>query len=123
MFEKASRLKLRFDTEKGNISAEDLWDVNVKSLNGTFKTYNKELKEDEEESLLETKTAADTELALKVEILRHVVTTKLEEAETRKTAASRLEEKKKLIAILDRKQESDLEGLSAKKIKDMIAAL
>ena len=35
MFEKASRLKLRFSTSIGMLSAEDLWDLPLSSRNGT----------------------------------------------------------------------------------------
>ena len=41
MFEKASRLKLRFKTQNGIIAVDDLWDLTLDSLNTLAKALNK----------------------------------------------------------------------------------
>ncbi|WP_243033922.1 hypothetical protein [Clostridium sp. AF50-3] len=54
----AARCKYRFPY-RGNISVEDLWDLPVKALDGIFKTLNAEVKQSQEESLLENKSPED----------------------------------------------------------------
>ncbi len=44
MFEKASRLKLRIATAMGQLTVEDLWDLNLATLNAIAKGLNKQLK-------------------------------------------------------------------------------
>jgi len=55
MFEKAARLKLRFNF-KGILSVEDLWDLSLESLDLIYKNLSAEAKKSKEVSLLEIKT-------------------------------------------------------------------
>jgi len=122
MFEKASRMKLRFPF-KGSCSVEDLWDMSVEELDSVFKTLNAKLKATQEESLLGAKTVEDDVLSMQVAIVRRVVEVKLAEAAERKDAKTKRDEKQKLLAILAHKKDAELEGKSAAEIEAMIAAL
>ena len=56
MFEKATRLKLRFETVRGYVTTEDLWDIPLSAVNGfcldtIAKNLNKKLKELEKADL------------------------------------------------------------------------
>lgn len=123
MFEYAARHKLRFSF-KGMISAEDLWDLNVNQLDIIFKNLNAERKQaDNEESLLISKTPVDKELETKIAIVRHIVATKLKEAESCRKAKETRERKQHLMAILADKQEAELHSKSADEIMKMIEEL
>lgn len=122
LFEIATRGKLRFPYN-GVVSVEDLWQLPLTKLDGIYKTLNAEAKQTKEESLLETKTAKDEELEVKIEIIKHIVKTKQDEAKALKDAASKKEEKQKLLNILDRKENEALEALSPEEIKKRIAEL
>lgn len=121
-FEVAVRNKMRFPF-KGLVSVEDLWDLSVENLDSVFKTLNSHLKTVKEESLLNTKTKADKELDIKIEIVKYIVGIKLAEKEAHLNAKTKREEKQKLFEVLSRKENEELESKSTDEIKAMIEAL
>lgn len=122
MFETAIRNKYRFPY-KGNASVEDLWDLTPKDLDGVFKTLNSQVKVNQEESLLTTKSAVDIELATKIEIVKYIVEMKLIEADKAKQAKENKEKKQKLMALIADKQDAELAGKSVAELQAMLAAL
>jgi hypothetical protein len=122
LFELATRMRLRFP-HNGIVDVEGLWQLPVTKLDAIYKVLNSEAKQTKEESLLDTKTAKDEELELKIEIVKHIVKTKQDEAKTLKNAAAKKEEKEKLLSVLDRKENEALESLSAEELKKRIAEL
>jgi hypothetical protein len=122
MFEKALRNKLRFNY-KGSLSTEDLWDLSVEELDSIFKGLNQKAKIAKEESLLEVRSKDDDELALSIEIIKHIVEVKVQEAEVKKNAKAKKLQKEKLLSILASKQESDLQGKSTEELQKMIDEL
>lgn len=123
MFEKASRMKLRFQTAKGWLTVEDLWDLSLANLNMLAKAFNKQIKAAEEEDFLKEAAQPAVEQKLAFEITLHVLTTKKAEQDAREAAADKSERKKKLLEILAKKQDASLEGLSEDDLKAQIAAL
>ena len=122
MFEVAIRNKMRFPF-KGMISVEDLWGCSVTNLDSIFKTLNSQLKEIKEESLLQIKTQQDQELDIKIAIIKYIVQVKLEEENLRLQAKDRKEKKQKLMEILSKKQDANLENMSEDEIKKMLNEL
>jgi frataxin-like iron-binding protein CyaY len=122
IYEKAIREKLRFDY-KGLLTVEDLWDLDVKELDKLFKVLNSQKKEISEESLLDTKTNEDNILDTKIEIIKHIVFNKQEEKKILKLRAENKEKKERLKEILAKKQDSELENLSAEELQEMLKEL
>ena len=122
MFEAATRCKFRFPF-KGAISVEDLWDLSVDNLDSIFKTLNAQAKKSSEESLLAKKSSADAVLDRKIEIIKHIVNVKLEEAAQREVAAEKREQRRKIDAVLASKREKELEGKSIEELEAMRAKL
>lgn len=122
-FEKATKVKLRFSTTRGQLSVEDLWDLNLESLDGIAKSVNKKLKEESEESFISTKTKSNTELELKLDILKHVISVKLAEKEAKAERAERNAKLSTLKGLLEQKQFDELGQKSSEDIKKMIAEL
>jgi hypothetical protein len=116
MFEKASRLKLRFDVQGGQASVEDLWDLPLTgkrvNLDNMAKELNKAIKDSEEESFVVKRSKANEELQLKFDIVKHVISTKLSERETIRQAGKRKLEVEKLDELIARKQDKQKEELT-----------
>jgi len=122
MFEKAAKLKLRF-AHKGLCSVEDLYDLSVEELDSIYKGINAKLKETKEESLLETKNAADEILELKINIVKHIVVTKLAEQQARENEALMAGKKQKLLGIIADKQDEELKGKSFDELNELVNSL
>lgn len=123
MFEKASKLKLRFETSKGLLSVEDLWDLSLVSLDAIAKAVNKKVKEQQEESFISEKTEKETIHNLQLEILKYVIKVKMEENAAKKQKVERQEKVAYLENLLLEKKNEELKGLSAEELQKQIAEL
>lgn len=122
MFEKAVRMKLRF-AYKGIASVEDLWDLSLTDLDNLFKMLNKEVKDSKEESLLNTKSEADTLAELKVEIVKYIVSVKLTEKQLKEDRRARADLKQTYLSIAAEKGKAELRNLSKEELLKMADAL
>jgi len=122
IFEVATRNMYRFPF-KGMSNVEDMWQISVKELDSVFKVLNSQLKEVQEESLLDVRTQQDQELDIKIQIIKYIVKVKQEEAEKQLQAKSLKEQKQKLMEIYASKKDEDLLKKSPEEIKAMIDAL
>lgn len=118
-FEFAVRNKVRFPF-KGMISVEDLWDLKVEDLDTVYKTLNKQKKQSDEESLLETKTNEDVVLDTQIAIVKYIFENKVAEINARKAEKERKEQKQKIMAILANKEEQELQGKSVDELRKML---
>lgn len=122
MFEKAIRMKLRFNY-RGLCSVEDLWDLPVESLDSIYKELNKKARTEKEESLLEKRTQADDILELQLSIVKHIVKTKLTEQAARENAAAIRAKKQKLLSIMADKQDKALYDMPLEDLEKMVNEL
>ena len=120
IFEKASKNKLRFEY-KGLISAEDLWDLPVEELDSIYKDLNAKRKQAEDDSLLDNNT--DKTENTHIEIIKHIVSYKLQLKKARLLAAEKKVKKEKIMAILASKEDSALEKKSTASLKKMLEDL
>lgn len=111
MFEKASREKIRFNSVKGNLTVEDLWDLPLTSLNTLAKGINKKLKMESEEDFLE-ESKKDDVLQLQFDLVIHVIKTRQEENKKAKLKLDNKKKKEKILAILAKKQDDSMEQKS-----------
>lgn len=122
MFIKASREKMRFPY-KGLATVEDLWDLPVTELDKIYKSLNAKAKQEQEESLLEVKTSEYEELTVQIEIIKYIVSVKLEEKKAAEMAKERKEQKQKIMSILASKQDEALQGKSIEELEKMLDEL
>ena len=122
IFEYAVRNKVRFPF-KGMISVEDLWDLSLTNLDSIYKTLNKQIKQSEEESLLDAKANVNTELEVQVAIIKHIVSVKLAEKEAAEKAYAKKEQKQKIMSIIAAKENEELQNNSIDDLKKMLDEL
>ena len=129
IFEKASKVKLRFTLTGGNLTVEDLWDIPLQSSNNKinlddmWKILNKQAQQSSGESLIETATPKNTILQLSIDIMRHVIETKLEKDRIASLAAETKQKKQKLMELIAGKEDDKLSSLSLPKLKKMLDEL
>ena len=122
MFEKATRMKLRF-LHRGQISVEDLWDCNPEELNGIYRTLSASKKAEDEGSLFDTSTKENERLKLQMDLVKHVFDTKKTEADARLLASERRRKKQQIMEIIATKQTADLQGKSIEDLQKMMDEL
>lgn len=103
IFESASKKALRFTTGRGQITTEDLWGMSLESLDIIAIQTNKLFKDVSDESFIKKKNPANTTLALKMEILKHIIKEKL-------TAKTNAKDKAIIEAQLATMQSIDVEA-------------
>lgn len=129
MFEKATRQKYRFDSLKGQLTVEQLWDLPLQAKNGfdldtVAKVVNQELKGVTEDSFIETRSnPRKGELEDKLEVVKHIIGVKQAENAAKLDEANRKAERERLQQILATKQAQQLEGLSVEEIQKRLDAL
>jgi hypothetical protein len=122
MFELASRSKLRF-SYRGLISTEDLWDLKPEALDEIYRSTNAELKEMSEDSLLDKKQTGAKVIGLQVEIVKYIFEVKVAEAEAKKDARERKAKKERILEIIAKKQDEDLESKSLDELKALAESM
>lgn len=121
MFEKASRVKLRYSTNRGVLSVEDLWDLSLEQLDSIAINLNKRLKESQTESFIKIRTKDTTEL--KFNIVKHIIDVKLQEQEERIVAAEKKAKRQKILDLMAKKQDAELESKSYEELAKELEAL
>ena len=129
VFEKASRAKIRFATARGNLSVEQLWDLPLDK--GEVNLYN--LAQDlltqvadkpaEKLSFFSKAVAVDETAELKFEIVKHIVTMRVAEAEAQQTEAIKRTQRAELDALIAAKKAEAKQNLSLEELEAMRAKL
>lgn len=120
IFELAARGALRFESTKGHVNTEDLFRLSLTDLDTVAKNINRKIKEFEEESFVSAKSATLDLLNIKLDIVKFVIADRLKANQDRQAAAEKAAQKQKVLEILERKQNSQLEELSVEELKAML---
>lgn len=123
MFEKATRKKLRFSTNKGLLSVEDLWDLNLTALDGLARGYHNKIKEAEEVSFIAPAKVAANDDELSFEIVKHIIGVKLKEKAAAELSAAKKKERATLLALIEDKKQEALKDSSIEDLMKRVEAL
>lgn len=120
MYKNASKQKLRFQTNKGLLTTEQLWDLTTGELDALAVSLEKEYKDSGKKSFLVKKSDKDKTLKLRFDIALDILTTKIEEAEALNDAKSIKEHNQKILSLIAEKQDDELKGLSVKELEKQL---
>ena len=130
LFIEATALKLRFATVKGKLMVEDLWDLPLTPrsrqavcLDDIAKSLNSAIKEDAEESFVVKTTKKNEPLLIAFEIVKYIIKVKLAEKEQRSMAKEKADKKKRILSILNDKENKELEGKSREELLKELESL
>lgn len=126
MFEKATRMRLRFETTAGLIDVEDLWQLPLTSTRGKInlddiaKDLHKKLKNDDEVSFVYKDKKPESLDQLRFDIVKHIIDVKIAEREAEADATARKEKKQKILALIAEKQDENLRGMTLEQLTAMV---
>ena len=130
IYQKAAATKLRFKTNNGAISTEDLFDLplsskNEMNLDTVAKTVYAALKAEEEEGSFVNKTSnpRKDQLELAMEIVKDVIRIKQEEADAKADIAAKAAKREQLLRALERNQEQALAGMTVDQLQEELKKL
>lgn len=129
LFLQATREKFRFESNKGDLSVEQLWDLPLTSRTGfdldtVAKTVNADLKASNEESFVNVNNnPAVSRLQAKLEVVKAIIEVKLAQAEATKKRAEKAVERQRLMEVLHSKKDQELQGLSVEEIERRLSLL
>lgn len=129
MFEKASRLKIRFDTPKGMLSTEDLWDLPLTNPNGRANLNDiviglyRKLQDSSPVSFVDTTAAVDEVTQLRFDIVKHVIEARVAENKARAEVQEKTRKRGRIMELIANKEDEQLAGKSTDELRELLAGL
>lgn len=129
MFEKASRLKLRFPSPKGALTVEDLWDLPLTSATGKAnlddlaRTLHQQLESQKIGSFVTKAAPIAAGTQLQFDIVLRVIEVRLAENEAAAQREAARAKKQQIMEIIERKETEALSGASLDDLRAMLSSL
>lgn len=117
IFEQATRGKLRFLTNRGRLTVEDLWDLPLDALDEIAIALSKVLDDTAQKSFIKKKITADKGLTLSLDIVKSIIDTKMAEEERRTIATEKKAKRNQLLELIERKETDALSRKSAASLR------
>lgn len=118
LFIKATRQGYRWEY-KGLRNVEDLWKLSGVQLDEIYKVLRKEIRESAEESLLAKKNAKISMIEDMAEIVKYILTVKVNEAEMATKAVANKQQKAMIDDIIAQKKNVALANMSIEELEKM----
>ena len=123
LFVVAARKKFRFDSTKGQLQVEDLYDSSLLALDAIAITLDEKIQKAGRKSFVAKKSVSTGDDESKLEIVKFVIETKQAEEDARKTKAADESQKTFLKDLLQKKNMEKLESLSPEEIQKQLDQL
>lgn len=120
MFEKAARMKLRFQLVNGRLSVEDLFDLKESDLDSLYQELSEARRKMSQASLMVQADKNTEMLDLKIEIVKHVFGVIKAEREAKILAIKNAQTAKQIKEVIAKKQAAGLEQMSIEDLNKML---
>jgi len=120
MYKEALQKKLRFKTNKGMITTEDLFDLSLQNLNTLAIMLDKKVNEAPKKSFIEELPAEENDDELRFNIVKDVISVKLKARKDNIDKAQKDAQKKRIAELIAKKQDEALEGKSIEELQAML---
>lgn len=121
MFEKAVRNKVRWNY-KGSLNVEDLWTLELYELNELYMKLAKDARASTKglDSLIDVDEDDNSLETLRMDIVKHIFMIKKAEADSRQMAAIQKQKSARILDIIARKKDAELEAMSVEELEKLI---
>lgn len=128
IFKKAAKRKLKFNTEIGAITTEDLFDIPLSlsairhpatSLDIIARGLSKSIKDQSDESFV-GESKVDADLQLRFDIVKSVIESKISDQKKAEKSLATKERNQKILEIMSRKKDAELEGKSLEDLQELL---
>lgn len=120
MYKEALQKKLRFKTNKGMITTEDLFDLSLQNLNTLAIMLDKKISEAPKKSFIEELPAEENDDELRFNIVKDVINIKLKARKDNIDKAQADAQKKRILEILAKRNDEELEKKSTEELRAML---
>lgn len=120
MYKEALQKKLRFKTNKGMITTEDLFDLSLQNLNTLAIMLDKKISEAPKKSFIEELPAKENDDELRFSIVKDVINIKLKARKDNIDKAQADVQKKRILEILAKRNDEELEKKSTEELRAML---
>lgn len=120
MYKEAVKQKVRFNTNKGYLTVEQLFDLSVEELDSLAVALDAKYNESGKKSFLVKKSVKDKTAKLMLDVVVDVLNTKLEEQEAATTLRENKEHNEKILNLIAEKQDESLKGKSVKELEKLL---
>lgn len=120
MYKEALQKKLRFKTNKGIITIEDLFDLSLQNLNTLAIMLDEKVNEAPKKSFIEELPAEENDDELRFNIVKDVINIKLKARKDNIDKAQKDAQKKRIAKLIAKKQDEALENKSIEELQAML---
>ena len=120
MYKEALQKKLRFKTNKGMITTEDLFDLSLQNLNTLAIMLDKKISEAPKKSFIEELPVEENDDELRFSIVKDVINVKLKARKDNINKAQIDARNKRIAELIAKKEDEALENKSIEELRAMI---
>lgn len=122
IYKKASKSKLRFESSKGNLTTEQLWELSISDLDDMARSLETQYKASGTKTFIPNvkKSPKDTESKLKFDLVIDILETKVNDREEATKSAETRIHNQKITDLIAQKQEGAMADLSIEELQNLM---